>query len=333
VNGSHGKYLAIESEESRGGTSLVILVALVMLIFTALLMIQNGSLKRRMDENTLAIENLSSQVESMAMENSELISQNQYLEDALEGYQEKVRSYQAEVYRLRQIANLTSDNSTVLAWNPAIRMIVPAVLAETSRTIWGVQITGYVGIVTNLTLEAVPGRGRVLVDTIPLMGEVFQDTAVTAKETAERLTGKSLFDYDLVFSIEAPDVVPSVDGPSAGAAMTLMILSLLEEKPIDPKVSLTGTVSPDGQVGAIGGVVEKAIAAENAGAEVFCIPRGNEYTRVTSEKRVRVGPIVYRYPYREDVKTVTLIEDETDLTVVIVDSVLDLVEIATYKEG
>ena len=315
--------------ESRSGANLILLVALVLLAFTALLMIQNGRLKQRMEENTLAIENLSTQVESLAMENSELISQNQYLENAVENYQEKVRSYQSEVYRLRQIANLT-DNSTVLAWNPAIRMVVPAVMAETSWSGWG---TRYVGIATNLTLEAVPGRGRVLVDTTPPMGEVFQDTAATAKETAERLTGKSLFDYDLVFSIEAPEVVPSVDGPSAGAAMTLMILSLLEERPLDPGVSLTGTISPDGRVGAIGGVVEKAVAAENAGVDVFCIPRGNEYTRVPVEKKIRVGPFVWSWPAYEDVKTKTLIEEETDLNVVIVDDVLDLVEIATYKEG
>jgi predicted S18 family serine protease len=266
------------------------------------------------------------------MENSELISQNQYLEDAVKDYQQKVRSYQAEVHRLRQLANLTSDNSTVLLRTENIRMVVPAVMAEV-QNIWGrPRITGYIGIATNLTLEAVYGQGRVLVNTIPPMGEVFQDTAVTAKDTAERLTGKSLFDYDLIFSIEAPDVVPSVDGPSAGAAMTLMVLSLLEEKSLDPEVSLTGTISPDGEVGAIGGAVEKAIAAEEAGAHIFCIPRANEYTQVTYEREVQVGPFVWKMPYTRNEKTKSLIEERTDLNVVIVEDVLDLIEIATYKD-
>jgi predicted S18 family serine protease len=322
-----------EENVSRTGTTLIFLIVLVLLLFTVLLMLQNSRLRQRLDENTLAIENLTSQVESMGMENSELVSQNQYLEAAVRDYQEKVRSYQTEVFQLRKLANLTGDNTTILARDEPIRMVVPAVMAEGYYDIIGrFRVTGYVGITSNLTLEAVFGQGRVLVNTMPPMGEVFQDTAVTAKETAEKLTGKSLLDYDLIFSIEAPDVVPSVDGPSAGAAMTLMIISLLEDKPLDPEVSLTGTISTNGDIGPIGGAIEKAVAAEEAGMDTFCIPKANEYTEVTRERYYRVGPIRVKMPYTERVTTKSLIEERTDLNVIILDDVLDLVEIATYKE-
>ena len=103
-----------EDSVSRTGTTLIFLVVLVLLLFTVLLMLQNARLRQELDENTLAIENLTSQVESMGMENSELVSQNQYLEEALEDYQHRVRSYQNEVFQLRKLANLTDDNSTVL---------------------------------------------------------------------------------------------------------------------------------------------------------------------------------------------------------------------------
>lgn len=326
--------MGIENEGSRTGTGLILAVVLVLLIFTLALMAQNVGLKRRLDENTLAVENLSTQVESMTMKNSELASQNQYLEDAISDYQERVRAYQAEVHQLRQLANLTTGNSTFITGDLTIRMVVPAVMAETSVNIWGRrEITGYIGIATNLTLEAVFGQGRVLVDTKPPMGEVFQDTAVMAKETAEKLTGKKIYDHDLIFSIEAPELVPSVDGPSAGAAMTLMILALLEERSLDPRVSLTGTVSPDGSVGAIGGVVEKAAAAEGAGMRTFCIPRENAYTRVPYVREIPVGPFTWQITDTRDVETKSLIEDQTDLNIVLVDDVQELFEIATYKEG
>ncbi|MBU7004482.1 MAG: hypothetical protein HXS50_02860 [Theionarchaea archaeon] len=322
-----------EDNVSRAGTTLIFLVVLVLLLFTVLLMLQNTSLRQRLDDNSRAIENLTSQVESMGIENSELVSQNQYLEETVKDYQQKVRSYQNEVFQLRILANLTDDNSTVLGRDHVLRMVIPAVMAEGYYDILGrFRPTGYIGITSNLTLEAVFGQGRVLVNTMPLMGEVFQDTAVTAKETAERLTGKSLFDYDLIFSIEAPEVVPSVDGPSAGAAMTLMVIALLEEKHLDPELSLTGTISTDGGVGPIGGVVEKAVAAEEAGVKIFCIPKANQLTVVTVERRVQVGPFVFKMPYTERVETKSLIEERTDLNVVLVDDVLDLVEIATYKE-
>ena len=326
--------LSIDNGGSRAGTGLILAVVLVLLAFTLILMAQNVDLKRRLDENTLAVENLSTQLESMTMENSELSSQKQYLEDAIRDYQERVRTYQAEVQQLRQLANLTTDNSTLLAGDLTIRMVVPAVMAETSVNIWGRrEITGYTGIATNLTLEAVFGQGRVLVDTKPPMGEVFQDTAVMAKETAEKITGKKIYDHDLIFSIEAPEVVPSVDGPSAGAAMALMVLALLEERSLDPVVSLTGTVSPDGGIGAIGGVVEKAIAAEEAGTRIFCIPRENEYIRVPYVREIPVGPITWRITDTREVETKSFIQDQTDLNVVLVDDVQGLFEIATYKEG
>jgi uncharacterized protein len=163
------------------------------------------------------------------------------------------------------------------------------------------------------------------------MGDVFQDTAVAAKETAERITGTMLLAHDLVFSIEAPEIVPSVDGPSAGAAMTLMILSLIEERPIDARVSVTGTISPDGTMGPIGGVVEKAEAAEAAGAEIFCIPKGNEITEVQEPKEYRIGPFIVTRSTYVDVETKALIEEKTDLTVYVVENVAELAQIAINK--
>ena len=316
-----------KTERTRSaGLVVSLLSSLVLLGLIAVLFAHNAQLRRQLDENSLTIQNLSKQVEALTVQNSQLKEQNDHLTKALKDYQLRVRSYQAQLYQLKKKLNLSAENQTTLGWRTTVSIIVPAVKKIVHRDIFGFpEGEKYVGIATNLTLEAVPGLGRVLVNTDPPMGEVFQDTAVTAKETAERISGLSLSKYDLIFSIQAQDKIPSVDGPSAGAAMTLLVLALLENLTIRHDVSMTGTISPDGRVGAVGSVVEKAVAAEKAGAKVFCIPKENEYTTVTYYQQV--GPFVI--PYRRLKKTTDLIAAQTNLTVYLVEDIQDVVRIAT----
>jgi PDZ domain-containing protein len=66
----------------------------------------------------------------------------------------------------------------------------------------------------------------------------------------------------------------SIGGPSAGLAYALAITDALD--PTDDahgrSIAATGTINPDGQVGPVGGVAEKAIAARHAGAGVLLVP-------------------------------------------------------------
>lgn len=62
------------------------------------------------------------------------------------------------------------------------------------------------------------------------MGTVFQDAANTAVYVAQNKTGIDLSGSDVIFSIEGSKEIPSVDGPSAGALMTLLVISALEKK-------------------------------------------------------------------------------------------------------
>lgn len=67
---------------------------------------------------------------------------------------------------------------------------------------------------------------------------------------------------------------PNVGGPSAGLAYALAITDMLD--PADDArsrtVAATGTISSDGTVGPVGGVHEKAISVDDAGADVFFVP-------------------------------------------------------------
>ena len=66
----------------------------------------------------------------------------------------------------------------------------------------------------------------------------------------------------------------TVSGPSAGLAFTLTIVDFLTPGDITGgrRVAVTGTIEPDGHVGEIGGVEQKAIAARRAGAELMIVP-------------------------------------------------------------
>ena len=187
---------------------------------------------------------------------------------------------------------------------------------------------GQLPTITNLSLEIVAGRGRVLVNTEPLMGEVFQDTAILAKETAEKISGKSLGNYDLIFSISAPAEIPGVDGPSAGAAMCLLVLSIIDDHILRSNIALTGTIQPDGTIGAIGGIAEKAQAALDAGSTVFYIPEENTQMVIYEEGEITRWGRVFRTQVPVQVNTEEYIEANVGIEVEIVDNISDLITLA-----
>jgi ATP-dependent Lon protease len=66
------------------------------------------------------------------------------------------------------------------------------------------------------------------------------------------------------------------DGPSAGAAITLAIASVLSQRPIRRDIAITGEVTLRGKVLEIGGVKEKVLAAYRAGLRQVVMPANNE---------------------------------------------------------
>jgi PDZ domain-containing secreted protein len=71
--------------------------------------------------------------------------------------------------------------------------------------------------------------------------------------------------------------VGNIGGPSAGLALTLGILDTLSSGHLTGghDVAATGEIEPDGTVAPIGGVAQKAVAVERAGAQLFLVPTAN----------------------------------------------------------
>ena len=90
--------------------------------------------------------------------------------------------------------------------------------------------------------------------------------------------------------IHVPDGSTPKDGPSAGITMTTAIASLVTGIPVPPNIAMTGEVSLEGVVSAIGGLPEKLMAAERAGVQKVFIPKENidDLRDVAAEVRNRL---------------------------------------------
>jgi ATP-dependent Lon protease len=65
------------------------------------------------------------------------------------------------------------------------------------------------------------------------------------------------------------------DGPSAGITMATALVSMVLERPVDPRLGMTGELTLTGRVLPVGGIKEKTIAARRAGLKVLIFPEGN----------------------------------------------------------
>ena len=131
------------------------------------------------------------------------------------------------------------------------------------------------GAMVNVSVEVVPGRGRVLVQTTPLMGITFQDAANLAVVVAANRSRADLAENDIIFSIQGPEDISEIDGPSAGALMAALLLSVLENIPLNESVTVTGTIDEDGKIGPVGGILEKAEAARRGGKTLLILSDEN----------------------------------------------------------
>ncbi len=142
---------------------------------------------------------------------------------------------------------------------------------------------GYRGVLATLTVMIRPGHGRVFVDTLPLTEIDTQAGARVAKEAVEDLLKVNLNNYDLFYIIRSDS--PIVGGPSAGGAMAVGTLAAVLNLSIDKSVVMTGTINPDGSIGPVGGLLEKAQAVAEHNGTIFLIPEGQSVVRIQKTEK------------------------------------------------
>ncbi len=141
--------------------------------------------------------------------------------------------------------------------------------------IYGLGVSGFIG--STLEIEAVafeskkPGMGTIKFNDTA--GSMAKDSVFNAASVIRRITDKDIKDYDIHVNVVGGG---RIDGPSAGAAITISIISALLEKPIRQDVAITGEISLRGNIKPVGGIFEKIYGARRKGIKLVVIPKANE---------------------------------------------------------
>ncbi|MFZ0043781.1 MAG: endopeptidase La [Solirubrobacteraceae bacterium] len=133
-----------------------------------------------------------------------------------------------------------------------------------------------------LFIEASASAGRGALTITGQLGEVMRESAQAAlsyvrANVAQLVPGLApgwFAEHDIHIHVPA-GAIPK-DGPSAGVAMVTALASLLSGRPVRSDVAMTGEVTLTGQVLPIGGLKEKALAAQRSGIKTVIAPALNE---------------------------------------------------------
>ncbi|MCL5781078.1 MAG: Lon family ATP-dependent protease [Bacillota bacterium] len=156
--------------------------------------------------------------------------------------------------------------------------------------IFGLGVAGYLGSV--LEIEAVafparsPGQGNIRFNDTA--GSMAKDSVFNAASVIRKLTGEDVSNYDIHVNVVGGG---RIDGPSAGVAITLAMLSAIQDEPILQNIAVTGEVSIQGKVRAVGGVFEKIYGAKQAGIKKVFIPKENIQDVPVDLKGIEVIPV------------------------------------------
>ena len=146
------------------------------------------------------------------------------------------------------------------------------------------------GVVTGMAWTAAGGdilfvesskmKGKGLLTLTGQLGDVMKESAAAAftyvKSHTDILGLKEDFAEKMDIHVHCPAGAIPKDGPSAGVGMFTSLVSLLTDKPVKSKLSMTGEITLRGNVLAIGGVKEKVTAAHRAGIKTVILPFANK---------------------------------------------------------
>jgi ATP-dependent Lon protease len=125
--------------------------------------------------------------------------------------------------------------------------------------------------------RAMPGKGALRLTG--QVGDVMTESANTALSWVRANANKLGIDSS---QLQAADIhlhLPSgavrKDGPSAGVAIVIALMSLFTHKPVRSDVAITGEVTLRGLVLPVGGIKEKVLAAHRGGIQTVILPERN----------------------------------------------------------
>lgn len=127
------------------------------------------------------------------------------------------------------------------------------------------------GIVTKIETVKMHGTGNIIITGMP--GKTLEESVSVALDFLKTNYSMNMSNSDI--HIHFLDATSKKDGPSAGAAIAITLMSLYLDKSIPSNVAFTGEISLRGNISKVGGIKEKIIGAINAGITTIYIPEDN----------------------------------------------------------
>lgn len=139
---------------------------------------------------------------------------------------------------------------------------------------FGLGVLHHLGSIIEIEAVAFPasqsGKGTIRFNDTA--GSMAKDSVFNATSVLRAETGVDVANYDLHINVVGGG---NIDGPSAGLAFFLALYSAATKTPLPQDIAVTGELSIQGKVRAVGGIVEKLYAARQAGMRRVLLPKEN----------------------------------------------------------
>ena len=163
-------------------------------------------------------------------------------------------------------SSLYAQSPSAIPVDDGFQLTVPALWADAATSMSGIEPAGiWAGTVGppgfDIDLASIEAEGA---------GRAWTAASASAAAVASMCSGLDPSAIDIHFTITGP-----IDGPSAGGILTVGALAALRGVSLLPGVTMTGTISPDGSIGRVGGITLKLEAAKEAGFSTVLLPPSN----------------------------------------------------------
>jgi ATP-dependent Lon protease len=173
--------------------------------------------------------------------------------------------------------------------------------------ITGLAWTPVGGDIMFIECRIYPGKGDVRLTG--QMGDVMKESAQAAFSWTRANAARLGIDPDKIANsdlhIHLPQGAIKKDGPSAGVALTLAVVSVFTGRPVRHDVAITGEIDLRGHALPVGGIKEKVIAAHRAGISIVFLPERNLKDTIDIPEEVKS---------QLEIRTMTRIDDALSVT-------------------
>ncbi|MBP3194463.1 MAG: endopeptidase La [Cardiobacteriaceae bacterium] len=229
------------------------------------------------------------QLEENALKAEEISFSNDLIDEIIEKYTREsgVRNLEREIGKIarKAVRKLeTSDDKAIFVDKENLKDFLGTEkfvrsdddLQPKIGSVTGLAWTSVGGELLQIETAVFSGKGNL--NHTGQLGDVMKESIQAALSVVRQTLDKADPDFDFSkydIHIHLPEGATPKDGPSAGIAMATALLSTLTQKTVRGDIAMTGEITLNGRVLAIGGLKEKLLAAQRGKIKTVLIPKEN----------------------------------------------------------